>query len=135
MSLSTFEDLDIDAITGTELFQMLGLSSIDLANPSRFTRLQQVIDYLKQFPEDTRRYMVSKVTSGKAVDKLDKVFEYTQLMQRKSGLEKELDTVRKEGSILTGDSDPLIRANQAQRELATRDAVNTIQKEIEIYEK
>lgn len=130
-----FNDLGIDAMTGVRLMGALGLSPIDFNNPARFTRFHQVIDYFKNLPEDTQNFLISKVTTGKIGDKLDKVFEYTQLLDRKHSLERDLESIKKESSITPLDASPIIRESLATKELSALSSLQSISNDIAIYEK
>lgn len=129
-----FGDLGVDAITGVELMDFLDLTADELQDPRRFSQLQQVISFFKQFPTDTQRFLIKKVTTGKMVDKLKHVLEYTRLLSKKSALENELDAVEKERSAIEASGDPIalqqisFKANDIERMLTgTND-------EIRIYE-
>lgn len=94
-----FEDLGVDAIVGTELMLKLGVSNMDLIDPARFMRFQDVVKYLKDVPQ--RDFIINKITASKMVDKLDHVWGYVQLLNQRSQLEKsiqdkneELDKIR-----------------------------------------
>lgn len=132
---SAFADLNIDAMTGVRLMEALGLSTIDFSNPARFTRLSQVIDFLRQYPEDTQNFLISRVTTGKMGDRLDKVFEYTQLLERKRTVEQSLETVKKEASVIPLEADPILRESIARREIETFSQLQSIGNEIAVYEK
>jgi hypothetical protein len=133
---SAFEQLDMDAMSASRLMEALGLTKIDLDIPERFSRLQQVWQYLKQYPEDTQNFLISKITTGKIVpDKLQKVFEYTQLLQKKQAVSEQYEAVKKEGAVITGEADPMLRISHAQREIEARDGLKGIENEIGLYEK
>lgn len=132
---TAFADLGVDALTGTRLMNAFNLSNIDFSNPSRFARFQQIIDFLKQYPEDTQDFLISKVKNGKVGDILDKMFEYSQLLSKKQTFEKDLENIKKESAVLTPDSDPFLRAASAQREMKAVDSIRTVSNEINLYEK
>lgn len=132
---SAFNDLGIDALTGVELMDWLNISQIDLNDPSRFARLHQVIDYFKQFPKDTQRFLIVRATNGKNVDKLNHVWEYSQLLGRRKSMEDMLTSIEKERSVLGLTPDPLILASVDKRSLETRENIAKINVEAAIYEK
>jgi hypothetical protein len=133
---SAFEDLNIDAMTATKLMGQFGLSLFDLQNPARFSRFQQVVDFIKNYPEDIQNHFISKVLVGKgAVDKLDKFFEYSQLLQKRSKTESKLNDIRVQGSQMGATADPLLRVAHAQRELAAQEQLRAVDGEIGVYER
>jgi hypothetical protein len=131
---SALNDLGIDAVTGVELMDWLGISTFDLSDPQRFSKLSSVIEYLKDFPTDTQRYLVKRAVNNKNVDKLQHVWEYTGLLKNKRAVEEALEKIKVEGSALGSDSDPVIRMAHAQREIEAKDALNAVQTEIRLYE-
>ena len=130
-----FEDLGIDVVSATEIMGWLDLSRIDLGDPQRFSRLQSVINYFKQFPVETQRFLIRKALSGKVVDKLTHIWEYSELLKNKRAVEERMETLKREGSALGSDSDPFILKAHAERELSVRDELNRLQDEISLYEK
>jgi len=133
---STFDNLDIDAMTGARLMQSLGLTKFDLDNPQKFERFKQVLDFLKQYPEDTQNFLISKVTTGKVItDKLDKFFEYSQLLQKKQALSSDMENLKKEAQLLSSTSDPFLRMSNAQKEINTMQSLRGVENEIQLYEK
>ena len=86
-----FDGMGVDAITGVKLMDWLGVTAEELQVPQRFHRLQDIVQFLKQFPEDTQRFLISKSTRGKLVDKLDHFFEYTSLLKEKQAKEMNSD--------------------------------------------
>lgn len=131
----TFQDLGLDAITGVELMDSLGVSLMDVSIPQRFHRLHAVIDFLKQFPEDTRRFLISKAVRGKSVDKLDHMFEYVNLLQSKKMYEDILGNIEKEHSVMEFSADSMKLSEIVARSTDARSKLNQINEEITIYEK
>ncbi len=84
-----FEDLGVDAITGTKLMSLLRLTPEDFLDPSRFLRFKDVIDHFKHMPDT--EYVVNRLTIGKALDKLDHVWGYVELSRQKEGLSKRVE--------------------------------------------
>lgn len=98
-----FNDLGINAIKASEMLEMFGLTVDDIGIPQNFTKLQSVIKYLSQYPDDTQRFLINKATRGKAVDKLSHMFEYTLILKDKSTHEKMLEDTNKELSVVSDD--------------------------------
>lgn len=132
---ATLNDLGIDAITGIELTEALGLSFDELQFPQRFQKLKSVIGFLKDYPEDTRRFFISKTTKGKSVDKLDFMFEYVHLLRRKQELEKGIEEAEKEKSALELSNEPTLLREVEERHLGLQTDYGLIRDELAIYEK
>lgn len=132
---AAFGDLGIDAVTGTLFLDLLDMSPDEFASPERFSKLRSVIDYLKQFPEDTQRFLVTKATRGKYVDRLDHMFEYTSLLKAKEEKEKALAGLERESSATEHVDDPFLKVDLAKRSIDTREALKEIKEEIAIYER
>lgn len=131
--LEAFTDLGTNAIVATSLMNLLGLYPDDLADPQRFSRFQEVVKYLKQYPEDTQRFLITKATRGKLVDKLDHVFEYTNLLKQKFAQEQTLETMKEELSMLEATHDPRFFTINEQKEEMENQIGRTLE-EIRIYE-
>ena len=132
---SAMNELGVDAITGVELMEWLGVTQVDLSDPSRFSRLHDVINYFKQFQPDTQRYLILRATSGKMVDKLNHVWEYSQLLSRRKSHEDMLTNIEKERSILGENPDPLVKQSVESKSLEAQENIAKINSEIAIYEK
>lgn len=128
-----FQDLGIDAVTGVELMDQLQISVDELQSPRRFSMLKEVINYFKNYSPDAQRFLISKATNGKMVDKLDHVFAYTKLLESKARYETELTQAEKEREAVTGDE--ILSQNAALKELELRKKVEFVKEEISIFEK
>lgn len=128
-------DLGVDAVTGVLLLDLLDMTPMELEAPQRFQRLKVVIDYLKQFPEDTQRFLVAKATRGKMVDRLNHMYEYVHLLSKKDSLEKSIADIDKERSAVELSNDPLLQTEVARRSLEVRTALDHIKEEISLYER
>lgn len=84
----TFEDLGTDAIVGTKLMNLLGISSDDFIDGARFNQFKDLISYFKQNPDMT--YIVNKLTIGKPVDKLNHIWGYVELNKQKEEQDKKI---------------------------------------------
>ena len=135
MQISTaFQELGISAVLGTELLDTLGLSTDDIQIPQRFSKFQSVIHFLKQFPEDTQRFLINKATRGKTVDKLEHFYDYTNLLREKAEYEKVLDRLEKDFSVIEM-SDDLLHITEVQVKLSdTKQKLGILKEEQEIYE-
>lgn len=113
---------------------LLGLNSSDFHDPVRFSRFKTVVDYLKKFPDDTQRFLITKSTRGKMVDKLDQVFEYTNLLKQKFAQEEAMDRLQEEISAMEAIGDPQAVVVSLQKEEMGRQIEATLS-EIGIYER
>lgn len=129
-----FNDLGTNAIVATNLMNLLGLYPDDFVETQRFMRFQEVVNYLKQFPDDTQRFLINKSTRGKQVDKLDHVFEYINLLKEKYAQEQTLEDMKKEMSVLEATHDPKFFIMSQQKEEMEKQIGRTLE-EIQIYEK
>jgi hypothetical protein len=130
---SIFEELGVSAITGVNLLDWLSISPEELSIPQRFSKLQGIIGFLKSFPEDTQRFLVNKATRGKQVDKLDHMFEYTNLLTKKSEHEQELKMIEQEKSVVAFDQ---VRMDELQlRESEVKKNLDQTLEEVYLYER
>ena len=132
---SAFNELGIDAVVGTELMDWLGVSAIDLGDPQRFSKFQSVIGYFKQFPVDTQRFIIRKAVNGKNVDKLQHIWEYSELLKNKKAVEESLEKIKVEASAVGTSGDAVLRMANAEREIEANRALGQITDEIRLYEK
>lgn len=110
-----FNDLGVDAITGIQLMQSLGLNSDDFYDGARFMRFKDVIDFFKDIPD--RDYILNKITIGKNVDRLDHTWTYTQLAKQKRELKSHIEdrmnkltTIEKLGDEMSHDTVKLLQS-------------------------
>ena len=132
---TTINELGISAITAVELMEALSITPDELGFPQRFHRLQEVVGYLKQFPVDTQRFLIKKACYGKQVDKLDHMFEYTNLLKSKYELENSLKEIAAEKSAINMDMDMDQAMKLAIREKDVADKLSNVADECGIYER
>lgn len=77
-----FNDWGIDALTGTEIMRLTGITPTDFVDPVRYQRFRDVIQHLKGIPD--KEFYITKITLGKNVDKLDHLWSYVELEKRKA---------------------------------------------------
>lgn len=130
-----FNDLNIDAVTGVQMLEWLGVVPSELSDPQRFSRLQSIISYFKQFPPDTQRFLIMRATKNKMVDKLQHVWEYSQLLQQKKVYEDINISIDRERSALGENSDPALKSSIESRSLENREQLARINDEINLYER
>jgi hypothetical protein len=91
-----FQDLGVDAIVGADLMYKVGITQSDLMIPQNFEKMKDVIQFLKQVPPEQRGAITSRVLVGKNVDKLDHMWQYVKLAEKKAEKQKELDLLNEE---------------------------------------
>ena len=82
-----FNDLGVDAIVGSDLMYRVGLTEQDLVLPG------------KELPPEQRSHMMSKVLTGKNVNKLEHLWGYVELTKKSLSKKKELDLLNEELSF------------------------------------
>jgi len=130
-----FGDVGVNAIVGVKFMDLLGIYNGDLQIASRMARFEDVVSYLKRFPEDTQRFLVTKATRGKMVDKLNHVWEYVNLLRQKELMDRQLDDVKSQISGLEGMGDLNKLQETIQLETELTDKAEVLQEEINIYTK
>lgn len=91
-----FNDLGVDAIVGSDLMYRVGITEQDLRIPGNFEKLKDVISYLKELPPEERSLMMTKLLTGKNVDKLDHMWGYISLSKKYNEQKKALDLLNQE---------------------------------------
>jgi len=91
-----FNDMGVDAFTGSEIMRMAGVSTSDIQSPPIFQKLIDITSYIKTIPPEHRSFFMNKVTAGKNVDKLDHLWGYVELNKRRDSKMKELDSLKTE---------------------------------------
>ena len=94
-----FNDMGIDAMTGTEIMSLTGLSAFDVKNPAIFEKLKDSISYIKTLPPDQRSFFINKVVAGKNVNKLDHLWGYVELNKKRDVKMKEMEQLKEEISF------------------------------------
>ena len=94
-----FNDMGVDAWTGSEIMRMSGVSTSDIKSPPVFNKLMDIVQYVKDMPAEHRSFFMNKVTAGKNVDKLEHLWGYVELNKRKDTKMKELDSLKEELSF------------------------------------
>lgn len=128
-----FQDLNIDVITGVQVLDMLDVTTDELVIPQRFSRLKSVINFLKQFPEDTQRLLINKSVRSKAVDKLNHFFEYTVLLKQKGEYEEMLKNIENEKSVILETDEKFKEVEDRFNDVSGK--LNDLKEELFIYEK
>lgn len=82
MSIETqFETLGIGSLEAVKIMRLLGMGTLDIQDPAQFEKLKDVV---RKFQNDPNRdFILRRVTLKSAGDKLQKAWEYAQLLDRK----------------------------------------------------
>ena len=128
------EELGISPILAVDLLDNLGVSIEEIAYPQVFSKIQYIVDFLNQYPEDTQRFLIKKATINKQ-DKLKCMFEYSQLLREKEYYEKVANDIEKEKSAVEF-SDNFDKTREvAERENENNNKINSLKEEIDLYHK
>lgn len=71
-----------------ELVSILGITNDDFKDPVRHKRIQEVLDFLKQYPDP--KYFIYKGVGSKQIDRVDFMHEYINLHKERSEYEQKL---------------------------------------------
>jgi hypothetical protein len=91
-----FNDMGVDAFTGSEIMNLAGVSFTDVKNPVVFEKLHDIVKYIKTIPPEQRSYFMNKVIAGKSVNKLDHLFGYVKLNEQRDIKRNELKMLDEE---------------------------------------
>lgn len=135
---NSISELDVSATKAVEIMNLLDLTPDDLNDPSRFRKFHETVKYLSTQPD--YRFFINKVTVGKMADKLNHVFEYSILNQRKEAKSAEYSNQQKQLSTLMRMTDGTNQLPEGYNELVTsidntQKELSRIDEEIRIYEK
>lgn len=76
-----FTSLRIDPIAGTEILDILGLSTYDLDNPKKYSMIREVVEFYKG--QNARGSILRILSKQPYMDKLDAIWTYVQLQKEK----------------------------------------------------
>lgn len=129
-----FNDLGVDAITGTKLMDILALNVSDFHDPARFMRFKDIIGYFKDVPDSA--FVLRKITVGKFVDKLDHVWGYTELARQKAAIKAEAETINKQIGINSKfeDGNPLAVNELVRKSNDIANRANEVDEQMQAYE-
>lgn len=130
-----FNDLGVDAVVGTKLMDILGLTSSDFVDPARFMRFKDIIGYFKDVPDSG--YILNKITTGKLVDKLDHVWGYTDLARQKQSLKQEATALNKQSETISrfDEENPFAMGELIKKSNELADRSREIDEQMYAYEK
>lgn len=80
---------ELTSLAAVDLFSKLGMSKQDLGDPQKFGKFQELVKFFEG--KNDPGFWISKVTQGKNVDKLDQVWEYSQLHTRRAESNKHME--------------------------------------------
>lgn len=133
--LEKYSDLGIDPLKATELLDVLGVSADELSAPGRFEKFKQMAKYMIKF--DNFPYLIKKLTLTKNVDKLQHVWEWTELSRQLEEENQKLSAVSIDEKEIEHLHDPEVREKFGQLKAAMEESASKIKhlsEEIELYE-
>lgn len=89
-----FEGIAVDTVVGASVMQLLGITPIDLSQPDKFNKLQDILKYVGN--KQGGDYLLNRIVSGKTGDKLNIAWEYIGLRSKRDTLRTQIDTLTKE---------------------------------------
>lgn len=133
--LEKYSDLGIDPMKATQLLDVLGVSVTDLSIPERFEKFKQTARYIIRF--DNFPYLIRKLTLTKNVDKLQHVWEWTELSRQRDEEQGKLAAISFDEAELENIKDPVVleKFEQIRRVMnESTSRIKSIDQEMELYE-
>jgi len=131
-----FDDAGTDAITGSEIMGILGLSTDDFGLAQNYAKFKDIVGFMKGFSD--YRYVLNKITRGKMVDKLDHAWNYVAIAKEKEQKKAKMNELEKKISEVStfGDdgSTNLLKELSLMHVDMKRDMA-LIEQEMSLYEK
>lgn len=131
---SLFNELGISPLLATKIMYDFDLLPEHLSDPIVFSKLQSIVDFLKQYPEDTQRFLIKKATLNKQ-DKLKVMHEYTKLLSDRLLHEKIAKELEKEKSVIGFTNDMNKIKEIFDKETQNNNKLQFLREEIELYHK
>ena len=131
---SLFNELGISPLLATKIMYDFDLLPEHLNDPIVFSKLQSIVDFLKQYPEDTQRFLIKKATLNKQ-DKLKVMHEYTKLLSDRLLHEKIAKELEKEKSVIGFTNDMNKIKEIFDKETQNNNKLQFLREEIELYHK
>lgn len=88
------EGVSGDPETVAKIVFSLGLNSDDMLDPIRSSRIQETINYLAG--TSNPELLITKLTSGKQVDKIDHIWSYFKVQEEKQAIDLQLSKANRE---------------------------------------
>lgn len=129
-----FNQLGISPIRATKILESLDISIYDLEDPKVFSRLEDVINILKKYDEDSQNFFIKKATVGKQ-DKLKIMHEYVKLLEKKKFYEDISIAIEHEKEKINESSDLFKRQELSEKESSNKARLTLLAEEIELYHK
>lgn len=129
-----FNQIGISPLRAVDLMESLDISVDHLGDPYIISKLESIIKFMKNYDDDSQRFLIKKATFGKQ-DKLKVMTEYIRLIDQKNFFEKSAKEIEIEKSNLK-DSDDLLKVREIQEREAKNNAkLSLLKEEIELYHK
>lgn len=136
-----FNEVGADALFCTEVMDTLGINADEFIDPKKFNQFKDVVKYLKDSPN--WQYVAKKLTTGKMVDKLQHLWEYSQLesqlkmtQEEKQKIRENLETIIKFSGDKKVPLEELDNYKEARKQYEkVESSLADISNEMSIYEK
>jgi hypothetical protein len=93
-----FRELQVDPIEGTEIMSLIGADVTQLSNPGKFNKIREIINYFQG--KQDKQYVISKLTLGKNVDKINFLFEYIGLRKQYEAKMNEMASLKSPDELI-----------------------------------
>jgi hypothetical protein len=124
----------VDTILATKIMRWLDIEPEEFQMSIRFDRFKEILSYMSKYEEPEIRFLIHKATTGKTVDKLTHMWEYTKIREQKESLEGDRDDIESRlgayGEELTPEAMSL-----TNQKIGIEKEISLLNEEIAIYEK
>jgi len=132
--LETLNDIGINPVMATKLMTKLNISPDELDIPYYFNMFKDVAQFFSKY--ENSEYIINKVTFRHSDDSLSKLWEYVQVQQNREQLEKSIESLDGELSILGKIPEAEHRIKELEdKKFATTAMLDQNKKEIQMYER
>lgn len=89
--MSNLEDLDVEAIDGSETMSLMGINVEELVTHASASKVKDIIDFFKGAPD--KRYIIQRVMKPGIQDKVDHMWKYIQVKQEHKVISGEFNKI------------------------------------------
>lgn len=129
-----FNQIGINPLKAVSLMENLDISIEQLNDPYVIYRLESIVDFLKNYDDDSQSFFIKKATLGKQ-DKLKVLSEYIKLIEKRNFFEKVSDEINREKESNLNSNDLLKMKEIQEKESANNARLSLLKEEIELYHK
>lgn len=92
-------DIKGSSLEAIRVMEIMGLSSVDLIEPSRFLKFKEIVEKLDSVPN--KEFLLKKLTLKRVgTDILNVVWEYLKMQEKRELYQEELDKINQSKDIL-----------------------------------